>query len=741
MKKFGLLWVLVSALMLSTYTSCEELEGLDDKNGETASGEEAFFPKTYADKELAAWYKWTETDKDKTKTEAVYLFKDSTFVVTKNKVHTDGRYERDIEAQGTYELTEGDYKNGKARAIVMAENGEAAGVMNVVIEDGHLTTDQGEEVFIMQDNAKRPKASDPASGTINGGDNGGNNNGNNNGGDNGGDGQEVQAFFPKSYAGQSIAAWYSYSGSDSGDGIEMKYVAAVYFFVDGRYVATSCVSVTSPNGQSYQRTIGGEGTYRILEGDLNTGKVSITYDKDKSMTVEIEDGQLKVIDTEDGGITIYFKQDNTKVPEPTEPIGGNDGGDQGGDDQGDSDIPAFFPKGYDKNNVVAWYSFTESNPAETRVEAIFLFNDNTFIRTERKVHSQENMQEERYIWYRGSYSFVSAVNYSNGSANIILDGGVLYNMTITDGCLVWEYNRDKVFKKRDLKDIPDPLLEPTDGNNQGGDNGGDDDSDANLSAWYTQILNMNGKDYELAIILLDDNTIVFTRTQVPDDSGLLWMTEIVAKGKYSILSGDLANGTILVYMYGEESHFTVENGVVKENKETFVEGEFIKQDNSKYTGPTDFGDDEGYDDGGDDGGDDGDDDGDDDGGEGGYIGEIQPYLPAQYAEKTVAAWYVTADIDNSKVKIESVFLFTDNTLVKTTSKFYSVSDGRDPEYKIEGEGHYELKEGDYSNGVASVVLSNGQTMTVEIVDGLMMAMDEYFAKQDNADLPDPIKAK
>ena len=133
-------------------------------------------------------------------------------------------------------------------------------------------------------------------------------------------------------------------------------------------------------------------------------------------------------------------------------------------------------------------------------------------------------------------------------------------------------------------------------------------------------------------------------------------------------------------------------------------------------------------------------DGDDDGGEGGFIGEVQPYLPAQYAEKTVAAWYVTADIDNSKVKIESVFLFTDNTLVKTTSKFYSVSDGRDPEYRIEGEGHYELKEGDYSNGVASVVLSNGQTMTVEIVDGLMMAMDEYFAKQDNADLPDPIKA-
>jgi len=163
MKKSGLLWMLASVLMLCfTYTSCDELEDLlEDKEEETLSGEEAFFPKAFAGKEVAAWYKWTDKDKDKTKTEAVYLFKDNTFVVTKNKVHTDGRYERAIEATGTYELTEGDYKNGKARVIVMADNGEAQGVMNVVIEDGHLTTDQGEEVFIMQDNAKVPKASDP----------------------------------------------------------------------------------------------------------------------------------------------------------------------------------------------------------------------------------------------------------------------------------------------------------------------------------------------------------------------------------------------------------------------------------------------------------------------------------------------------------------------------------------------------------------------------------------------------
>ena len=102
---------------------------------------------------------------------------------------------------------------------------------------------------------------------------------------------------------------------------------------------------------------------------------------------------------------------------------------------------------------------------------------------------------------------------------------------------------------------------------------------------------------------------------------------------------------------------------------------------------------------------------------------------------------MTANLDDNQVKIQAVFLFTDNTLVKTTSKFYSVNDGREPDYRIEGEGRYEIKDGDYSNGMASVVLSDGTTFDVTIEEGLMFAMNEYFAIQDNADLPAPIKAK
>ena len=721
MKKNGLLWVLASALMLCfTYTSCEEMEGLFDDD-EKASGEEAFFPKAYADKELAAWYKWTEKDKDKTKTEAVFLFKDNTFVVTKNKVHTDGRYERDIEAFGTYQLTEGDYKNGKAKVIVMSDSGEAVGQMNVVIEDGHLTTDQGDEVFTIQDNAKRPKPSDPASGNNNQG-------GNNQGGDGNGSG----AFFPKAYAGKSIEAWFAYSGSDSGDGFEMKYVAAIYFFVDGSFVATSNVAVSGPTGQSYERTVGAEGSWRIVEGNFNTGKVAITYDKDNTVILEIEDGQLKAIDTENGGVTIYIKQDNSKVPEPSDPTqNGNHGGGQGGDNGGESDVPAFFPTTYADKTVAAWYSFSISSSVQTQVEAVFLFEDGTIIATEHKVFSSElQMPAERYVWMVGTYELSG--NYDNGRADITLVPERKTFLTIDEGGLKLEDNNFE-YTRRELKDLPEPL-EPTfnGGQGEGGDDDGDDDddeSDVKLVAWYTQILNMNGSDYEMAIILLDDNTIVFTRTQLGDDPGVLYMTEIVAKGTYSLLDGDYTSGRVLVYMYGDESDFTIVNGVITGGE---IEGEYTKQDNDKYTGPTDFGDDDDDDDDGDD------DDGDD---EGGYIGEITPYYPAQYAEKTVAAWYLSADIDENQVKIQTVFLFTDKSLVKTTSKFHSVNDGRDPEYILEAEGRYEIKQGDYTDGVASVMLNNGQTFDVEIISGLMFAMEEYFAIQDIADLPTPIKAK
>ncbi len=723
MKRNGLLWVLASALMLClTYTSCEEQEGLiDDKKDEKATGEEAFFPKAFADKEVAAWYSWTEKDKDKTKTEAVFLFKDNTFVVTKNKVHTDGRYERAIEATGTYELTEGDYKNGKARAIVMADNGEAAGVMNVVIEDGHLTTDQGEEVFVIQDNAKVPKASDPDSGNIN---QGGDNNNNNQGGD---QGDGFGAFFPKAYAGKSISAWYSYAGSESEQGFEMKYVAAIYFFGDGTYVATSNVAVSGPTGDSFERTIGAEGGYRIIEGDFNTGKISITYDGDKSMTVEIENGQLKAIDLEDESVTIYFKQDPGKTPEPSDPTeNGNQNGNQGGDNGDDNGN-----EGQSDASLVAWYTSTQTYNNREYTIAIVLLDDGTVAFTSTPAADGSGAMVMTSIMGVGTYKIVEG-DLTNGTIRIVMYGEpqdfTASNGVVTvkeDGQEMTYYQQDNAkyngptdFSDYNSDDNGDDDGDDT-GDDTGDDDGGDDSgSDANLAAWYKATRTIDNVEYDVAAILFDDNTIIFTRTRVPDGSGFTYQTEIIGKGKYAILDGDLINGRIKISMFEQESYLSIIDGVISSE-----DVEYIKQDNSKYTGSTDFSDVGGDDVGGDDGG--------DDDGEEYNTDDIKAYLPSEYAKMTVSAWYIAINEEDNKVKVEAVFLFNDNSLVVTKSKIYAKSDGRDPQYDINATGTYQLTSGNFTTGRANVVTADGMVMEVAIENGILTAMGTDFEKMPN----------
>ena len=483
MKKFKFLVGMVAAVMFSlTYTSCDKVEDLVDNSQENVSGDEAFLPKAFADKEVAAWYSWTEKDKDKTKTEAVFLFKDNTFVVTKNKVYSkeDGRSpEREIEAVGQYSLIEGDFTNGKASVVI--SDGRT---MTVVIKDGKLTTEMGDEVFTKQDNAKLPKATDPT---------GNNNQGGNNNQNNG-----MEAFLPTTYANKTISGWYSYGGKMSDSGYDIKFVAAIYFFDDNTYVATSNMLLSGPNGEYPQRTIVASGSYRIIEGNLNTGKIEITINASTSITVEIENGQLKTI--EEGETVIYTKQDNSKLPEPSEPT---ENGNQGGGYQ-DEQGPAFFPNTYDINNVVAWYSYTESEPMETRVEAVFLLKDGTVLVTEHKIFEQSlQMPDERYIFVIGSFTLSG--DYDNGTADVtIIDGylekGSKKNITITNGSLVFEYNNNLVYTRRELKDLPEPL-EPR--NQGGGNQGGNGDITGNsiYGTWVddlanpygTLTLNSNGK--------------------------------------------------------------------------------------------------------------------------------------------------------------------------------------------------------------------------------------------------------
>jgi len=126
----------------------------------------------------------------------------------------------------------------------------------------------------------------------------------------------------------------------------------------------------------------------------------------------------------------------------------------------------------------------------------------------------------------------------------------------------------------------------------------------------------------------------------------------------------------------------------------------------------------------------------------GYIGKVQAFLPAEYADSNaVAAWYMSVDEQENRVKYEAVFLFEDGSLVVTKSKFYTKADGRNPELEILATGQYELTDGDYDNGVASVVLSDGTVFEVEIEEGVLSAMGSEYYKQKNEDAPQPMHTK
>lgn len=467
MKKVTFLLALAAAFTLSlTFTSCDEKENLDKE--QASDNIKAYLPIEYANKQIAAWYMLTDKSDNKTKIEAVFLFTDSTLAVTKVKIYdeSDGRKpEYDINATGRYKVTEGDYTTGKADVIT--SGGDA---FEVNIKNGILYAMN--EEFTKMSNSLLPSAYNP---------NGGGNNNQGGGNNQGGDNNNLDPFFPKSYEDKNISAWYSYSATEAAQGYEFKRTAAVYLFGDNTYVATINMSTSSEQyGEHSSCMIVSEGTYQKVEGNFTTGKITITDDK-SSMTVEIQDGQLKIKDTETPEVSIYFKQDNTKVPAPSEPTDNNQGGNNGngnggdngnGDGNGDgSGTQAFFPSTYAHMNVAAWYSYSISNGYGTSVQAVFLFDNDSLVVTMVYVPSQEaggSMVCE--ILSEGTFTLTG--NYDNGTVQVYdTDGELIYrDLSIVSGKFSL---MSQTFTRQDNSNVPTPT-QPTDMGDSDEGKGGQD---------------------------------------------------------------------------------------------------------------------------------------------------------------------------------------------------------------------------------------------------------------------------
>ena len=165
---------------------------------------------------------------------------------------------------------------------------------------------------------------------------------------------------------------------------------------------------------------------------------------------------------------------------------------------------AFFPKGYDANNVAAWYAYesVEDQSGKRKVLAVYLFNDGSFITTKHKFGTDSI--ESREIENIGRYSMTKG-DFSNGEAVIQMDsaGG---SVTIVSNVLTVNVNGQEIEEKfrRQWGSVPDATSLSGEEEEQG------ESADAffpygledyKVAAWYAYSSSSNGKEKVTAVYL------------------------------------------------------------------------------------------------------------------------------------------------------------------------------------------------------------------------------------------------
>ena len=296
MKTNRFISIIAAALTISlAYTSCnkdddfEETQqqqqqpqdnGTDSTRIDSTNIEGAFLPDTYAGKTVAAWYAvYSEADY-KQKVEAVFLFTDSTLIVTKSKVYSqeDGRDPSRVTTyEGKFEVTQGDFSNG-----IFTFKFTPGSSFEVQITDGKLSL-MGQR-YTKQDNAKVPDAAKSTENEFIG---------------------KVQPYMPVLNLEIDFAAWYTCTTQQD----HRIKIEAIYFNTDSLMLYTTSKFYTQKDGRkpSYSMDIG---KYIFTEGDYNAGKATLTLSTGVVYDAIITDGQMSVMDN------VFIKQDNDTIPKP-----------------------------------------------------------------------------------------------------------------------------------------------------------------------------------------------------------------------------------------------------------------------------------------------------------------------------------------------------------------------------------------------------------------------------------------
>ena len=103
----------------------------------------------------------------------------------------------------------------------------------------------------------------------------------------------------------------------------------------------------------------------------------------------------------------------------------NNGGNEGGNVLPET-LPAFFPTGYDKANVVAWYSVTLKDAEEIRTESVFLFDNKGVVVSKNQIKADGRVTRSFTFEYEVmpdvrwalQYELTEGSTYENGTANV-----------------------------------------------------------------------------------------------------------------------------------------------------------------------------------------------------------------------------------------------------------------------------------------------------------------------------------
>jgi len=263
---------------------------------------------------------------------------------------------------------------------------------------------------------------------------------------NGSEADIIDAFFPSDFAKKEVEAWYMYQEVQKDN---TQRVMAIFCFSDGTGVVTTH-KLKSDGGEF--KFIESEIEYTIESGDYSAGKISISAMGQK-MSATIADGVMTSKFFEGS----FSKQDNKKVPAASKTMdnpgnggsSGNGGSENQSGDNGQSteigEVEAFFPSSCDKKTVSAWYlAVVEDSESQVKIEAVFLFDDNTLVVTKHKKKSDGREFQE--VMYSGEWVQTDG-DFVNGTAKV--DGEI--EVTIADGVL---NAMGTNYEKQDNGDVP-----------------------------------------------------------------------------------------------------------------------------------------------------------------------------------------------------------------------------------------------------------------------------------------------